>query len=117
MTRVANFWKALDTVKIKICLITGANVQFIVQGQVVELESRCITLSIKIYLKYRMGHFLPGNSYLLPILVEEGWILNGQKIFLIMNENFLPCTVRHKNYTNLSVGQHREVELTHEEKL
>jgi hypothetical protein len=101
MTRVANFWKPLDTLKIKMCLMACANVQFRVQGQVVELESRYVTLSIKRVLKYRMGQLPPGNSYILSILMEKGWRLNGQKMFLIMIENFLPCTVRHKNCTNL----------------
>jgi len=82
MTRVANFWKPLDTMKIKLCALSCANVQFRLQ---VELESWCVTLSMKRYLKYIMGQLPPGNSYFLSILVEKGWKLNGQKIFLITN--------------------------------
>jgi hypothetical protein len=62
MIRVANFWKPLDTMKIKPCPLTCANVQLRLQRQVVELESRCVTLPMKRYLKYKMGQLLPGNS-------------------------------------------------------
>ena len=42
-----NLWKPLDTMRIKMCLITLANVQVRIQRQVVRLESMYITLSIK----------------------------------------------------------------------
>jgi hypothetical protein len=64
MTRAANFWKPLDTVKIKMCLMACANVQFRVQGHLVEFESRYVTLSIKRALKYGMGQLPPGNFYI-----------------------------------------------------
>jgi hypothetical protein len=47
MTRVAKFWKQLGTMKIKLWSITCANVQFRLQGQVVKLENRYLTLSWK----------------------------------------------------------------------
>jgi hypothetical protein len=41
---VANLWKYFDTVNIELCAVACASVQFRVLRQVVELESRYITL-------------------------------------------------------------------------
>jgi len=36
------------------------------------------------------------------------------EVVLLRNENFAQCTLRNNNYTALSVGQHREVEVKRE---
>ena len=56
-----------------------------------------------------IGRFPPENFSLFCILVEE-WKLRGQKLVMLLNEDFVPVTVRHKHYTTLQVaGQHMEV--------
>jgi hypothetical protein len=35
----------------------------------------------------------PGSCYLLSVLVDTEWSVNGQNVVLLMNEDFGPCTV------------------------
>jgi hypothetical protein len=40
-----------------------------------------------------MRQFPPGNSNLFSILMDKRWRLIGQEVFLLVNEDFGPCTV------------------------
>jgi hypothetical protein len=46
LTQVVNLWNLPDTTKSELCASTCANVQFRVQRQLVDLVSKCITLSM-----------------------------------------------------------------------
>ena len=100
--QVANLWNPLNTMTIELCSITWASVQ----RQVVELESRYITLSMNRDSKY--SNQLPLEytyTKLLLILVEKGHGLSGQLVVLLMNENFDRCTVSQKIYTTTTVSR------------
>ena len=55
LIQVANLRKPLDAMKSEICPLTCANVLFTVQRQVVEMESRYVTLSMNRELKFSNG--------------------------------------------------------------
>jgi hypothetical protein len=96
------------------CTVTCENLQFRGQRQVVELESRYVTLSMNMDLKNSKQSPLK-YSKILFLLLEKLWRLGGKQVVLLMGEDFGPCTARCKNYTTLQIGQHKEVELTHKE--
>jgi hypothetical protein len=97
--------------KIELCTITCANVslQFRVERQFVELESRYITQSIIVTWSKVLGQ-LPIENF---STCEERRVCEWAKIYLLMNNDSGPCTEWHKNYTTLRFGQHREVQRTH----
>ena len=102
-----NTWK----MKIELCTIICVNVslQFRVQRQVVELESRYITQSILVTWSKVMGQ--------LPIQESktcgERRVCEWAKDTSANELRFCPCTEWQKNYITLLFGQHREVQHTH----
>ena len=81
LLQVVNLWKPNDTMKIEMCTMTCANVEFIVQRKVVELASRYVEQSCqwKGILSIVMGQLPLENSNPLFILVEKGWMLVGKR--------------------------------------
>lgn len=73
ISQVVKLQKPLDTVKIELHSIPCAHVQFRVHSQTVELESRYCTLPFQWLGTSNAvtGQLLPGNSYLLFILVKK----------------------------------------------
>jgi hypothetical protein len=58
-----------------------------------------------------MIHLPLANSMYCPYLWGKygGW--GGQQEVLLMNKNFVSCTVWYKNYATIPVGQHKMNEL------
>jgi hypothetical protein len=79
-------WKIFDGMKIELCNIICANVQFRVQRQVVDLENRYMNLSMNMEFKYS-NHLPLENSKVLSILLAKGWRMGGEQVVLLVNED------------------------------
>jgi hypothetical protein len=112
-TNLYRWWtygKHLTQRKLNSATISCANVQFRVQSWAVKLEGWYISLPIKG--EFKNNNQLPLENYnVLCIFVENEWRLSGKQVVMRMND-FGQCSVCHKNYTSLQVGQNREVKLT-----
>jgi hypothetical protein len=51
-----------------------------------------------------MGQSPPGNSNLFSILAEKRWRLIRKEAFLLVNEDFGPCTVTMQAIMSASMG-------------
>jgi hypothetical protein len=90
--QVANLWELLcNTTQVELYVATCVNPQFGVRDKWSSWNAG-ITLSMS-----REGpestvtdQLPPGSCYLLSVLAEKGWSLNGQNVVLLMNEDFSP---------------------------
>ena len=101
--QVGNLWEPLDTMKIKVCTITCGKLQFRVQRQLVEFESRYITRLMNMDFNYNFESDATRKFWYSVHTCGERMEGKLAKIILLIDMNFGPCTVWHKNYTTLSV--------------